>query len=310
MRPVLLKLDDALDRQAGLCAAVYARGGGVVCAQDLGPALRLWSRPGVSAALRERLRERMPAGDQPTVVFAGSGDFHHVTPLLLERAVAAAEEPVTVAHFDNHPDWARFAFGEHCGSWVRRAARMPGVARVISIGLTSADIGRRKAHEGDLALIAEDRLDLFAWRAPDGAESVVLGGGSWPTIEFLGEAAFLELLEWTIPTRAVYVTVDKDVLAPDCAVTNWDQGCASLDFLEATIACLAKGRRLVGADVVGDWSRPRYGGGPAEALLKRGEAWLDQPRRAEATVADRLNETANLRLLAALERAAFEGAAA
>jgi arginase family enzyme len=300
----LLKLDDALDRQAALAQAVSARGGHVVCARDLGPAMRLWSRPATLEALRARLRERLPSDGAAELVFAGSGDFHHVTPLLLERALAGAGEPVTVLHFDNHPDWARFAPGPHCGSWVRRAARLPGVARVISIGLTSDDIGRRKAHEGDLALIAEDKLDLFAWRAPDAGDAVTLCGRRWPTIAALGETAFLELLGRSIPTGAVYVTVDKDVLAPADAVTNWDQGCASLDFVEAAIARAVCGRRLVGADVVGDWSRPRYGAGPA-ALLKRGEAWLDQPRRAEPTAeGDRINEAANLRLLQAFAEAA------
>ena len=297
MRAALLQLDDALDRQPALKARVLAGGGRVVAAQDIGPAMRLWSREGTLAALRRRLAETLPADGEPELVFAGSGDFHHVTPLLLERAAARAGEPLTLLHFDNHPDWVRFAEGRHCGSWVGRAARMPGVAHVVTIGVTSADIGRARAREGDLKLIAEDRLDLFAWSAPDGGEEVRLEGRAWPTIAALGERAFFTRLEAAIPTLAIYVTIDKDVLRPADAVTNWDQGRASLDFVMAAIACAAAGRRLVGADVVGDWSRPVYGGGPAAWALKRGEALLDQPwRRPEPEGARTVNEASNLRL--------------
>ena len=299
MRAALLLLDDSLENQPELAARAAADGGRMLAARDLGPALRLWSREATLEALKARLASDLPPRGEAEVVFAGSGDFHHVTPLLLARAVVQAGEPVTVLHFDNHPDWVRFAGGRHCGSWVGRAARLPGVARVVTIGVTSPDIGAARAREGDLALIAEDRLDLFAWTAPDGADEVALEGRAWPTIAALGERAFFTRLEAAIPTRAIYVTIDKDVLRPAEAITNWDQGQASLDFVMAAIRCAAAGRRLVGADVVGDWSKAVYGGGPAAVLLKQGEALLDQPwRRPEPEGARAVNEAVNLRLLA------------
>lgn len=297
MRPVILQLDESLERQSTLERTALERGGRVIAARDLGPALRLWSRSGTLDRLRRRIADMLPLRGGADVVFAGSGDFHHVTPLLLERAVAEAGEPVTLLHFDNHPDWVRFAQGRHCGSWVGRAARMDGVARVITIGVCSPDIGRTKAREGDLALISEGRLDLFAWTTPDGGGEVTLEGRSWPTITAIGELAFLDRLDSSVPTRAVYVTIDKDVLRQEDAVTNWDQGRASLDFVIAAVRRVARGRRIVGADVVGDWSKPVYGGGPS-ALLKRGEAMLDQPwRRPAPAAADRVNEAVNLQLL-------------
>lgn len=302
MRPVILQLDDAFERQPVLERSVLARGGRVLAARDLGPALRLWSRTATLAELKRRIAACLPSRGEAEVVFAGSGDFHHVTPLLLERAAAEAGGPVTVIHFDNHPDWVRTAPGLHCGSWVGRAARLEGVARVITVGVCSPDIGRAKASQGDLALIAEDRLDLFAWTAPDGGDEVVLAGRAWPTIAALGEAAFLDRLEAAVPSRAVYVTIDKDVLRAEDAVTNWDQGRASLDFVMAAIRRLAETRRVVGADVVGDWSTPVYGGGAGARLLKRGEAMLDQPwSRPEPAEASVVNEAVNLRLLEMFE---------
>lgn len=297
MRPVLLQLDDAFARQPALARRVLADGR-VLAARDLGPAMRLWSPAATLGELKRRIAASLPATGEAEVVFAGSGDFHHVTPLLLERALEAEDAPVTVVHFDNHPDWVRHAPGRHCGSWVGRAARLPGVARVVTVGVTSPDIGKARLREGDLALIGEGRLDLFAWTAPDGGGEVMLEGRVWPTIAALGEAAFLDMLDATVRTRAIYVTLDKDVLRAADAVTNWDQGQASLDFVIAAIRRLAETRRVIGADVVGDWSRPVYGGGPAAGLLKRGEAMLDQPwGRREPAGAAALNEAVNLRLL-------------
>jgi arginase family enzyme len=296
-------LDDSLERQDALGEAVTACGGRVVCARDLGPALRLWSRAATLDALRQRLADAATDGEAE-IVFAGSGDFHHVTPLLIERATALADEPVTVVHFDNHPDWARFAPGQHCGSWVSRAARLEGVHQIVTIGVTSRDVGARRAGAGDLALVAEERLELFAWSLPDHQSELTVAGRSWPTITALGETAFVAHLDAVVRTRGVYVTIDKDVLRGQDAVTNWDQGEASLDFVESCVRRIARGRRLVGADVVGDWSPPAYGWGPA-SWLKRGEAFLDQPRRPPApAAANVVNQAANLRLLDLFTRAA------
>jgi arginase family enzyme len=296
MRAALLQLDDSLERQPALERAVLNRGGRVLPARDFGPALRLWTRASTLERLRDRLRADLPA-QGAELVFAGSGDFHHVTSLLIERAVES-DGPATVLHFDNHPDWARHAPGRHCGSWVGKAARLAGVARVITIGVCSPDIGARRSHEGDLALIEEDRLDLFAWADPDGGDVVRLGGRAWPTISALGEAAFLDVLDAAIPTKAVYVTIDKDVLRSSDAVTNWDQGQASLAFLVAAITRAEATRRIIGADVVGDWSPPLYGGDLAARVLKRGEALLDQPwGKPEPSNARAVNEAVNLSLL-------------
>jgi hypothetical protein len=114
----------------------------------------------------------------------------------------------------------------------------------------------------------------------------------------LGEGPFADLLASRIETDAVYITIDKDVLRADDAVTNWDQGQTSLSLLETLIQRIAANHRLIGADVVGDWSPPRYGGGVLPALLKRGEALLDQPWRGpDQAAAVRLNEAVNRRLL-------------
>src|SRR5437763_459059 len=102
MLPSLLHLDEALGRQETLVARVLAAGGRDLDLRNLGPSLRLWSRPAALDALRARLRDGLPADLGPALVFCGSGDFHHVTPILLARAIEASGcEAVTVLHFDN-----------------------------------------------------------------------------------------------------------------------------------------------------------------------------------------------------------------
>ena len=68
----------------------------------------------------------------------GSGDFHHVSAILLERLAIAT--PIDVVVLDNHPDNMRFPFGIHCGSWVRRVAALPQVRHVHVVGISSGDL--------------------------------------------------------------------------------------------------------------------------------------------------------------------------
>lgn len=298
MNVALLHLDDALTAQGRLRQAVRECGGRQLDCRDLGPAMRLWTRPPTLSQLRHRLATGLPLSFGPALVFCGSGDFHHVTPLLLERAIEAAGRPeTTLVHFDNHPDWVKFEPGAHCGSWVGRAARYPEVTKVITIGVCSQDIDRPRSRGADLDIVEQGKVEVYPYRAPRAAERLTVAGREWPTIESMGEAAFAEYLPQRITTEAVYVTIDKDVLRPEDAGTNWDQGRTSLSFLKTLIERATVGRRVIGADVVGDWSRANYGGGLIAPLLKAGEALLDQPWRAPPPALQAANEGVNLELL-------------
>lgn len=298
MRPALLHLDTALDGQARFAGAVAEREGLVADCRRLGPALRLWSRPGALDRLRDAVRAELPTADGPLATFSGSGDFHHITPLLLARAIEATDEgAVTLVHFDNHPDWVRFADGVHCGSWVGCAARLPQVARVLTVGVCSDDIHRPETKRADLALVSERRVELYAYQGHAGSPTVAVADREWPTIEAMGEAAFADFLPGRIPTPAVYITIDKDVLRAEDAATNWDQGRTSLCFLAAMIRRIASHHRIIGADVVGDWSPATYGGGFVAGLLKRGEAALDQPWLPPSGAARRAGARTNVALL-------------
>ena len=298
LRPLLLNLDGALVAQTEFLAHAREEGARTIEAADLGPSLRLWTRPPAFAELRHRLRETPTNGGD--IVFAGSGDFHHVTLLLLSRAIeAASDPPTTLLHFDNHPDWVKFDNGVHCGSWAARATRLQGVHSVLSVGLCSNDLDASRRTEADLSIFGDGVVQVFPFHAPGGAASLRVCGREWPSIAALGEDAFADLLAEQIETPALYITVDKDVLRGEDAVTNWDQGVTRLDFLLRLIERACGKAKLIGADVVGDWSPQRYGRNP-NALLKRAEALMDQPwRRPAQPDADRVNARTNLALLRA-----------
>ncbi len=128
----ILDLDGSPQSQSSLRDAAPWSSVTTVNLRDLGPKVRLWSRD----ETMRRVRERLPARDEPTLSLLGSGDFHHVAVLLMETSTT----PMTIIHLDNHPDWVRLAPRWHCGSWINQALRLPSVAKVITLGTCSDDL--------------------------------------------------------------------------------------------------------------------------------------------------------------------------
>jgi hypothetical protein len=97
----------------------------------------------------------------------------------------------------------------------------------------------------------------------------------------------------SLPTEAVWLTIDKDVLARGEAATNWDQGDMTVDHILEAIDKLARHCKVLGADVCGDYSTPRYAD-PFRALL----SWADHPSLAIPGAAEiAVNSKTNSRIL-------------
>lgn len=293
----VLDLDGSALEQAPVCARRDAGLAATIDMRDLGRALRLWAwRPAFEA-----FKARLPApGDAPEIFLLGSGDYHHLTAALLERR----GEPLTVVHFDNHPDWAWTFPRRHCGSWVNAALGMPQVVRVVTIGCCSDDLERPDRAGANMRALASGRLEIHPWRrsptrlphqAPPLPGHRIEGGRLvWRNLaEEDWDVAMARIIA-TIPTGCVWLTIDKDVLGPEEAATNWDQGSLPLGLLESAITRLANERRIVGVDLCGDYSPPRH-----LQPMKWAEALLDQPRRPPASTA--INAVVNARLLDLLE---------
>ncbi|WP_320198596.1 arginase [Agrobacterium sp. rho-13.3] len=314
MQILLLHLDDALELQPDFVGAALTAGAREVEDKTCGLSLRLWSRNDRLWALKQSLAHvEGIRKHQPRLCFTGSGDFHHVTALLLADALEEFECPVTVIHIDNHPDWVHFSKGLHCGSWINAAAAHPNVNKIITLGVCSNDLTSPDRKGANLDLLRCGKLELYPYAHPPSRVKGRFGSGAsysqlgsdlhWVLMSNLGESNFIDRLLQRIKTDAVYITIDKDSLVHSDAVTNWDQGCMSLPYVLWIIHEIGLRHRIIGADVTGDYSEPRYGGSLAMRLLKKAEVMIDQPlRRRDMDVASNINSAANHALLEVLSQ--------
>ena len=207
-------------------------------------------------AFQHYLETQLP--DEYGTVCMGSGDFHHLSHLLLQRIRPA--EPFDVVVLDNHPDNMRFPFGIHCGSWVMHAARLPQVRRIHVLGITSSDVGWRHAWENHLRPLAKGKVRYWTIGV-DTAWAHRLGlGASFTAFDHAQDLVgrFIADIPQNIPGR-VYLSIDKDVFSPEVARTNWDQGVFALDDARRMIEGLAG--RVVGSDITGEISLHHYATG-------------------------------------------------
>jgi arginase family enzyme len=296
----ILDTDGSVDTDALTSAAPWASVTRVDL-RDLGPALRLWSRRRNIGAARTRIGAA--PDPRPSITFLGSGDFHHLAALLIERV----QEPFTVLHFDNHPDWVRLAPRWHCGAWVNRVLELPNVQRVVTVGPCSDDLVNPGRKGGNLPALDSGRLALFPWQhAPSRARRIADGPGhAWRGGRIhwrnLGERQLedaVRLVLAAIPTGTVWITIDKDVLPEHEALTNWDQGRMPVAVLTAMLCAVGHHKKILGADICGGYSPPRHAN-----WLKRIESKLDQPAR---TVTDQRRIDDNTHTDRELARTLFE----
>src|SRR5208283_2352540 len=247
----VLDLDGSLSAQSSLFPPEAAAW---VPARLWGPQIRLACTFGTFERFRRWLDGALETVD-PGVTLYGSGDFHHVSLALLKRLPG----PFNLLVLDKHPDWMRGIPFLHCGTWLRHALRMPSLKRVFHCGgeLDFDNAYRRLAPWPGLAsgrivvFPAARRFSRGRWagvsvhplREPSGTVAEVL-------------AAALSSYGDALRQHPLYVSIDKDVLCFEDAAVNWDSGLLRLGdavtILQAFLA--ASDGRLVGADVLGDWS--------------------------------------------------------
>jgi hypothetical protein len=293
LRLRILDLDGSLSPQANVFAATPTDW---VPAGEWGPRIRLACGFGLFGRFRGWLDRALPTGG-PSLTFYGSGDFHHVTLALLGRI----REPFNLLVLDKHPDWMRGIPFLHCGTWLRHALRLPNLRRAFHCGgETDFDNAYRwLAPWPDIAagrvvvFPASRRFAIGQWAGI--TVHPLLADGNVPA-EVLPTALMPFLDE--LRRYPLYVSVDKDVLTAEDAAVNWDSGLLRLDqalsILDTFLA--AADGRLVGADVLGDWSPMRLG-----HWLNRLCGQIDHPNPAiDPTDAGRRNSTANAALLRVL----------
>lgn len=255
-RPRVLDLDGSLARQSDFLRRSSAR---LIPLRSFGPRLRYLCRRQERQSFERRLSEQ--AGEPHHLTFIGSGDFHHLSFSLLKFF----REPLSVVVFDQHPDWDATSPFPCCGTWVGEALRLPHIKRIVVIGAGSEDLGGVQLWRGHRAAIASGKLEIFPatlqrslW--PTFRPKTLACGrrsGAWMKWNTLAQNGWEETLRGIIarlPTRRLYISVDKDCLGESEAVSNWSAGELALSDVCAAIERLRCECELVGADVTGEWS--------------------------------------------------------
>lgn len=294
MRIHCLDLDGSLIAQPGLFEADQ-----VTPAQDWGPRVRLACSFRRFRQFEQSLTERWP-DPAPQVVLYGSGDFHHVSLALLRRL----RRPCNLVVIDNHPDWMCAVPFLHCGTWLYHAARLPHVGRVFHLG---GDVDFDNAYRwlAPRQLLRSRKTVVFPSRRRFGpgwadiAHEPLRPDGQTPvTLDRI--LHLLQPFEKELAALPLYISLDKDVMIAADAAVNWDSGhltLAEVGALLAGLEHLAHGR-LVGMDIVGDWSVVRTKG-----LFRRTFHWcMHPPLPLDAVGAAQTNLATNQFLLSSLCR--------
>ncbi|SEE54455.1 hypothetical protein SAMN05444161_6115 [Rhizobiales bacterium GAS191] len=304
MRLRVIDLDSSLPSQPPFMERLEAGRAERIDLTQTAASLRIVARRRAMDEFCERLADDgYASGGVPEVTFYGSGDFHHLAAGMLRLI----KEPVTVIHFDNHPDWVSFPPTYNCGAWVNRVLRLPHIRKVVTLGPCSDDLAFPELKTANLGAVRQGLLEIRPWRRPpsrvwrdyDRGPAHRSQGGyiEWANLADGDWRAVLGDIIADLPTKAVWLTIDKDVLAEEEAATNWDQGLMSVDHLIEAIKLCALRARILGVDVCGDYSPPRFRD-PFRAAL----AHLDHPAKPVPTPETlRRNAVTNARLLACFE---------
>jgi hypothetical protein len=226
----------------------------------------------------------------------GSGDFHHVSLALLRRQ----RRPFNLLVLDNHPDWMRAIPFLHCGTWLNHAACLPQVQQVFHVG-GNMDFDNAFRRLAPWPLLRAGKVRVFPairyFRR--GAWGNIINEPVRPNEHSPVSSARLD--ELLLPYRSqlasypLYISLDKDVMAPEYAAVNWDSGHLTLPEVEGILKAFVKaaGGNLLAMDILGDWSPVQTRG-----LLRRLLHWTEHPKLAtDPEQANRLNQWTNLVLL-------------
>ena len=176
------------------------------------------------AALRKLMAAFSPYG----LHFLDSGNYHYMTKLWTDKI----RERFSLVLFDHHTDMqpAMFEGLLSCGGWVKDMLDCnPFLNDVLIVGVP----------ETDARAVRSERVSVLSQQECTG----------FPDRPLSDIPSFDAVLRSGIP---IYVSIDKDVLSKDCAITNWDQGNLGIDFLLQALSLLGEHCRIIGMDVCGE----------------------------------------------------------
>lgn len=163
--------------------------------------------------------------------FFDNGNYHYNSKLWTDRI----QEEFDLVIFDHHPDMQppRFAGILSCGGWVKEVLdNNKFVRNVVLIGVADHLIEEIKNEPS-----AE--FEKYADRVTFVPESTLQSNEA---IEALA----------SLRSESIYISIDKDALSLQDAVTNWDQGSLTFTQLEQTLRALFANHKILGVDICGE----------------------------------------------------------
>lgn len=196
-----------------------------------------------SGQAERELAARISGFSPEGIHFIDSGNYHYLSKLWTDKI----RYPFSLVVFDHHPDMQPPLFDGllSCGCWVKAVLdRNPFCRKVYLVGASE-----RLARAIDPAY--RSRILFFG-------EHAVGKPGGWR--RFAAQRI----------AEPIYISVDKDVLNREEAVTDWDQGSLTLQELEELLVILFRKQRVIGVDICGECSRSLEWFGRRQAAEKNG----------------------------------------
>lgn len=175
------------------------------------------------------------SGNVPTIHFFDNGNYHYMSKLWTDRI----QHPFTLIVFDHHPDMQPPRFGGilSCGGWVLEVLENNEfIQNAVIIGVAdhlADEIREELTQTGNTQIL--NKITFIK-------ESEL--GKDIPLSSFVNQRSGL--------SSNIYLSIDKDVLAPAFATTNWDQGSLTLDALKNYITSFTANRKILGIDICGE----------------------------------------------------------
>lgn len=297
----ILNFDDSVTRQKKLIERFNPA---VIDLTHLGPECRLYSSEDTAKSISAFLKPEV----RNSITFLGSGDFHHITSLLIDNF----SEDISVISFDRHPDWDTLPPEICCGSWVTRVLKKDNVRKVILLGMSSGDISPSLIQTGNFDALKDNRLEIYPYKhkstklflknIPDNIsirtkKGLFYNELYWQELKDKNIAEFFINIIHRLPAKKVYITIDKDCLKHEYSLTNWEEGCLDLDELLLMLKLIKDNAEIVGLDITGDYSEVRTYGSLRTAITT-----FDHPKNFSAKGKDRelidsVNQATNMRIL-------------
>ncbi len=302
----ILNFDGSLSGQTRLLSRYKPE---IINLLSLGPRARFWADGKIKSELKARIPKERGLNK---ISFLGSGDFHHISSILINQL----NTDLSVIVFDFHPDWDIFPPKFGCGSWVSASLENKKILKFILLGVSSEDISTMHLQSANLASLEADRLEIYPYAHAESSvffrrvplntsiriKKTPLGNKIfWSELKDKNPASFMLSLIKRLPVKKVYLSIDKDCLKKEHAVTNWEEGKMALDELLLMLKVIKENSDIAGVDIAGDYSLVVIKGG----FKKFCSRW-DHPREIGSKglspdEINSINEETNLKILDVLK---------